>query len=750
MNFYWYFLVLFAALLPAVYQHFRHGRKKQPQLASDEYLNNSKESKTQGKDEIDSTRTQKYRDFYFQLQNLEDYPEVLEAARDELLSMFSRGIAFAQSCPQETIFSIQRYDENGLQKFIDAEHERVMTEWADYLERRKQGCGPELFSTLESARAWLVQQAPVKLVDGAWLGHVHKITTPFPLREVTKHAWQVLSEELGDGDLSKNHVSLYRQILEDVGAFLPQGHSREFVDSHHWDDLDNQHAWQAAVGQLLISLFPHEFLPEILGFNMHYELITLDTMRAASELKSLGIDPNYFFIHVAIDNGDSGHAAMATQTVMRYLDILRSTEDKTSLDKVWKRIQVGYIMSQALGMHEQRVLTPAVPSPAQEHMKASKNPLNNRISEIFKAKALVSHKCHLQSRARIGGRSLSDWLAPSIWANPDPSQERILLMELSKAKPWIFAGDSRRSVLVRELQWNGRMFGAFTQDEVVALTQWIDSLGTNNDSFLYWEYTGREPPVSKDLRTELHDPAKHHPVVSCQDIGKAEIQNSMKCLDDLGPISESEWTGSQQLMLLSHARLPDLVGLWFAHIGLLENTVNTPSRTSSPLYAGILRALRAQAGFATETDVVAGIDEMRRSSCLSLVDVGLELLSRTGWAVEAKPACLEDVFILTKKHGQCDESVGLAKDMLLWSTRPGANLGWLMGMALAFLPVKEAVAKSPEMISGETSLVLGGIVQRERRNLLECIHWLEDHDSSQYRQLCQGYQFGKVTLMKCL
>jgi hypothetical protein len=113
--------------------------------------------------------------------------------------------------------------------------------------------------------------------------------------------------------------------------------------------VENQDIWEAAVGQLLISLFPNEFLPEILGFNMHYELITMDTMRAAHELKSLGLDSYYFLIHIVIDNADSGHTAMATHTVTRYLDMIRENEGEKAVEQAWKRVQVGYALSQTLG-----------------------------------------------------------------------------------------------------------------------------------------------------------------------------------------------------------------------------------------------------------------------------------------------------------------------------------------------------------------------------------------------------------------
>jgi hypothetical protein len=109
--------------------------------------------------------------------------------------VFSRGISLSLQ-QSGGIFRIEQYEAKSIWKFIEDEHGEIMAKWRQYLNRRKQGRPAELFGTVEAAKAWLVQQAPVKFVDGAWLAHTHKITTPFALRSITKNAWQVLSEEV--------------------------------------------------------------------------------------------------------------------------------------------------------------------------------------------------------------------------------------------------------------------------------------------------------------------------------------------------------------------------------------------------------------------------------------------------------------------------------------------------------------------------------------------------------------------------
>ncbi|PWY86278.1 hypothetical protein BO70DRAFT_288869 [Aspergillus heteromorphus CBS 117.55] len=741
------FVLPLAVLLPAVFYYFGIS-KKGGSFTSIDKIQPAQEVKKSRSKPTAPKPVQWYRDLFYQLQHLEDHPAVLEPARDELLAMFSRGISLALERPQGSIFSIEQYDAKGIWSFIEGEHEKVLTEWTSYLERRKQGQSPELFATTQAAKAWLVQQAPVKFVDGAWLAHTHKITTPFALRHVTKDAWQVLSEELGDGDLSKHHVYLYRQLLKEIGCPLPEGHSADFIKPAHWDGVNNRGAWEAAVGQLLISLFPNEFLPEILGFNMHYELITLDTMRAAHELKALGINPYYFLIHISIDNADSGHTAMAIHAVTRYLDMVRATEGEVALEQAWKRVQVGYTLSQTLGSvsHERKtssssitVTTPNIPL----------DPLSARVIGIFKAKASVSHQFHCHSRARIGGQTLAQWLAPSMWTDPHPQQHLDLLTALSQAKPWIYPGSSSKSLLVRELSWEGRMFGAFTLDELAALTAWIDSLSPDNSAWLYWGFTYRAPLSSKAAVGELQDPTRHHPVVPPFDSDITDAAESLLTTESQEPDSELR-IEHQPLAVLSSDQLPDVVALWFAHIGLLENTINAPSQTASPLYASILRLLRAQAGFAVEAHIVAGMDEMKRLSCPSLVNIGLELVSHAGWGPGATPSSLEDVLQITGRHGQRLESARLAHRMLRWGARPGANLGLLLGLALAFLELKDAVARTPGLLEPESRVILEAIVARERQSLGECAQELRGVDGAQYKRLVGGYRFGRSALEKCL
>ncbi|PVH98975.1 hypothetical protein DM02DRAFT_680612 [Periconia macrospinosa] len=690
-----------------------------------------------------------YQDLYFRIQNIERFPEVREPARDELLNLLSDGITNALKDPEGSIIRLQHYDEGTLWKFIRNEHDRVMQDWGAYLERRENGGGPLLFSSIETARSWLIKQAPVKLIDGAWLAHIHKITTPFALRGVTKDAWQVFSEELGDGDVTKHHVHLYTQLLEEVGSRLPACHSVDFINSHHWHGVDNTSSWKGAVGELVISLFPHEFLPEILGFNMHYELVTLETLCASYELRALAIDPKYFFIHVSIDNADSGHTAMAARTVIRYLEIVRSTAGEESMQIAWKRIQAGYVMSWALASqatHHRNGLRDIV----KDSKTLPTRDLDNRIIGILKAKALVSQGCHFQSRARIAGRSLSEWLAPNMWNHHNPQLGSQLLAELSKARPWVYAGASSKSLLLKELEWGGRMFGAFTNDEVTTLRMWIDSLAPAVVSEVYWSFTSRTYCSSREAISQLQDPTLHYPVTVANMVDDTNFERLVQSHSLKHPILPGALAEFPTYSLSLPKKLPSLSILWFAHIGLLENTINIPSLSASPLYASILRILRAQAGFSIETEIVASMDEMNRRSHLSLVDIGLEIVSCVDEFTVQKPTCIHDLFVLLNGQTEHEEAAKFAKNMLCWALRPTDNIGWLLGMALAFISAKRMLVEAPELLAIESRLALESIVVRETLSLRECVSLVKEKSNAEYARFAQGYLFCSVALKRFL
>ncbi|KAF7511157.1 hypothetical protein GJ744_005388 [Endocarpon pusillum] len=660
-----------------------------------------------------------YKDFYYKLQNLERFPETLPQSRDLLLSLLTEALADALKKPEQGILSVEHYTSENLTKFLQIENDKTTQEWEEYVARRKAGSPTEMFQDREEAKWWLRQMAPVKYVDGAWLGHINKITTPFALRRVTKDAWQVLSEELGDGDPHKNHVYVYRELMEEIGSGLPEADTLDFIHPQH--QLNEKCIWKAAVAQLLISLFPHEFLPEILGFNMHFEGLTMETMKAARELEELGLNPYYFVLHISIDNADSGHTAIAMQTVIRYVEHVRQTQGESAAQQAWRRVQTGFVLSKELSSGPE--------CPSQRHRPHNSFPRNIHEAEvikIFEAKAPVAHKIHCGSRLTIGGRTLVDWLQPDAFAGKRWQME--FLDYLSNMQPWVRRGDSSKSKLIHELSWGGKMFGSFTQSEVDVVKRWIDTLEIPNPQ-LYWLFVGRSENMS-DQVLQKQDIRVDYPVLS---------PTSMVDLSyELTPLTPSPLLYFHPASITpANPDMSKVLPLWFTNPCLLESFVCVPSKTTTIIASSVVRLLRAQSGFDAEGSGVAGMDEVRRIDSVGLVELGLEMTRRSGLR---QPTSLKEVLESWPSEFACK--------MLQVSMRPMAHPGLLLGLAAAFVGLHDAMTSS-KLLSTTSKAVLKQIVRRERDSLKICLDELQD-DKIECAEFHRGHGIGRAEIENCL
>ncbi|KAI4641514.1 hypothetical protein J4E93_007610 [Alternaria ventricosa] len=647
---------------------------------------------------------ERHKQLYYKLHHLEHHPEILPECRELLLGLHSSTIADAVKECNSGILTVEQFSREGLDAFLKAKDIDVTNRWEEYLTRRRAGGSREMFSDKEEAKWWLKQAAPVKYVDGAWLGHINKITTPFKHRQITKNAWQVMSEELGDGDLAKNHVHVYRELMEDIEAGLPAADSEDFIHPRH--DLTEARCWKAAMAQLTISLFPHDFLPEALGFNMAYESLPLHLLKTVKELRELRLNPYYFELHISIDNADSGHAAMAMAAVTNYIELVAEQEGEEAARIAWKRVQAGYILAEGLPTTPE---SPSLKVQAEEPIPHTQTEAT--LIDVFAAKSFVAHKIHCNSRLKIGRRSLVDWLEPN--AFKDAQWQREFLQDLSNCKPWVIKGDSEKSRLVKELSWEGKMFGSFTEKEVEVVKAWIDELGSpvqspKSDSEVYFDFTGQSssPPVesvTQDLNILTHYPvlATPEPITSfaTSDISNLSIDES--------PILD-----------FSNINLTNLLPLWLTSPTLLEALPAVPVRAADTFGSAIVRVLRAQTGFSSEGPGVAGMDEVHRTDdghAVGLVELGLRMCRREGLQV---PASLKEGVAMGD-----DEIVAFSEWMVWMSMRWLTYRDVLVGMAWAFTEMHEALARCQgdiTFVDEESRNVLQEIAVRERKGLDIC------------------------------
>lgn len=315
----------------------------------------------------------------------------------------------------------------GLAEWMSASARKATDAYQAYLAARRSGQPRQFFSNRAHALYFLQAVAPTKLVDGSWLyGTLRHAADP----RMAGLA-QTYLEELGNGDLTKNHVLLYRRLLQSHG--LGDG-------AHLPDPCFEQGAIQLALGQTT-----EQMLPEVIGFNLGYEQLPLHLPITAYELNELGIDPYYFTLHVTVDNANSGHARKAVDAVAlnasRYPDA----------DVYWRRVRRGYRLND-LGRGTTAVIQGF--------------DIEAEVVRILAAKAQAGAGAH-SDYCRIEGKTVNEWLAA-------PGQIRGFLAALER-KGWLSRpGDPKRSRFWQLLAGDrAEMFGVFSDYELQVIHDWM-------------------------------------------------------------------------------------------------------------------------------------------------------------------------------------------------------------------------------------------------------------------------------------
>ncbi len=316
-----------------------------------------------------------------------------------------------------------------LASVLREEHEQTAKAYRRYLDERQAGAPRRFFSCRSHAMHFLRAVAPTKLVDGAWLyGLLQRWQDPRIAPLI-----QTYLEELGCGVAPQNHVLLYKHLLARYGC-------------DRWQDGPDEHFTQGAV-QLALAHNAHEFLPELIGFNLGYEQLPLHLPITAYELNELDIDPYYFTLHVTIDNASTGHARKALQSV---LDCMPRIGDAAEFQR---RVGNGYQLN-LVGMGTQQAI--------------ESFDLEQELQRVIGEKASIGANLH-SDYCRIGGRPLSDWLSA-------PDDVAGLLATLQSAG-WIRRGQSPDMSRFWHLLTDEQapMFGVFDGYEQQLLSDWIEA-----------------------------------------------------------------------------------------------------------------------------------------------------------------------------------------------------------------------------------------------------------------------------------
>ncbi|MGH8553088.1 MAG: iron-containing redox enzyme family protein, partial [Methylococcales bacterium] len=277
------------------------------------------------------------REMFFQLVNIDNFPEILPAARHyiETCLGFTKLALRLSRNPELKVFN---FTHGAFQSRIDSIYRRQVDAY-----RPLQG-KPRL-----DRACWIMilkQFAPTVLVDGCWLQHIHD--PGMSHCPVADALWQIYAEEIGNGDRRLNHPVIYRNLLESLELDLPAIDDPHFAN--HSDFIAG--AFDIPVYLLAISEFPRSFLPELIGVNLAIELSGLGGayLKIAESLDYWGIDSTIVRIHQSADNMACGHSAIARSVTGRYLDFILSLNGERIMQEHWQRIWLGFVSMRIVPM----------------------------------------------------------------------------------------------------------------------------------------------------------------------------------------------------------------------------------------------------------------------------------------------------------------------------------------------------------------------------------------------------------------
>ncbi|MGK5628510.1 iron-containing redox enzyme family protein [Streptomyces sp. URMC 123] len=271
------------------------------------------------------------RELFHRVVNIERFPNTLELARERA----EEGLAAA-----EVLF---RHGADG--DFTDATYfdysAEALMERVDRVYWDKLVGAVEPPAEIPDREEVIFRQktyALGSLIDGAWshrtanLGRFH--------RRSDAMLFSIYADEMGRGDLAKNHITLIHNVLASMDVVLPHIRQEEFLDQ---DELPDG-GYDFSIHQACLALFPDSFYNEILGYNLGIEMFGLGQLRMTEirKLRRHGFDVSYEEAHLSIDNFSAGHARQAAEIIVSYLDEVRRDFGDAVVQDEWRRVWRGY------------------------------------------------------------------------------------------------------------------------------------------------------------------------------------------------------------------------------------------------------------------------------------------------------------------------------------------------------------------------------------------------------------------------
>lgn len=273
------------------------------------------------------------RDLLYRLINVEHFANVLRLARERAIKGFVEAeILFTHGARgRYTDASWFGYSPEALTDRVDRIYwEKLVEPYRPLAE----------IPDREEVRFGQADLALGNMIDGTW---AHRIGNVGRYRRRSDGLlFSIYLDEMGRGELHKNHLTLIYQALASMDFTLPHIRDAAFREQ---DQLPESHRqYESAIHQLSMSLFPDTFYNEILGYNLAIEMYGLGEMRMneIQRLRHHGFDTAYEEAHLTIDNFSAGHSRQAVDAIVTYLDDVRRDLGPSAVDGEWRRIWRGY------------------------------------------------------------------------------------------------------------------------------------------------------------------------------------------------------------------------------------------------------------------------------------------------------------------------------------------------------------------------------------------------------------------------
>jgi hypothetical protein len=271
------------------------------------------------------------REMFYRVVNIEHFPNTLGLARERA----ERGIAGGEillvhgAGARYTDASEFDYSPAALQARVDRVYwDKLVNPYRPLTE----------FPSREKVVFGQMTFALANLVDGAWahrLGAIGRFQ-----RDSDGTLFSIYADEMGSGDLRKNHITLIYQVLRSLEIPVPHIRAAEFQDQEYMPEG----TYDFAIHQVCMSLFPDSLYNELLGYTLGTEMYGLGEVRLheIEKLRRYGFDTSYDEVHLSIDNVSGGHSRLAIDAIVSHLDLVERMLGPSAVIQEWRRIWRGY------------------------------------------------------------------------------------------------------------------------------------------------------------------------------------------------------------------------------------------------------------------------------------------------------------------------------------------------------------------------------------------------------------------------